>query len=230
MIPVADRPLLLLDYDGTLAEIVANPMEAWPYPGVLELLTALSAHHPVFVVTGRRLRDLGALLPLPGLRAVGVHGMEEGRLGEAARPLVGQAEVAALAEVRETLPDYPGLTVEDKGVAVALHYRRAVDEAAVRSVLEPWAAGLPGELEALWGKKVLELRPKGYGKGRAVARLAGEHPGHTPVFIGDDTTDEEAFAVLAEGITVKVGPGETGARYRLDTIGEAVAYLRRYLV
>lgn len=223
----------MLDYDGTLAEIVAEPMEAVPHAGAPELLKGLSARHPVYVVTGRRLSDLAVLLPLAGLRAVGVHGMERGRLGEAATPLVGGAEVAALEQVRKTLPAHPGLKVEDKGVAVALHYRQADDEAGVMAALEPWAASLPEELEALWGKKVLELRPKGYGKGRAVAELLREHPDRTPVFIGDDTTDEEAFAAIAavtdRGVTVKVGSGDTRARYRLGAIAEVLAYLARYL-
>jgi trehalose 6-phosphate phosphatase len=227
-LPVAQRPLLLLDYDGVLAEIVAEPMEAWPYPGATDVLEGLMSRHPLYLVTGRRVADLAALLPVNGLRVVGVHGMEEGRVGGEVKSLVGGEANEALARLRESLPEYPGLKVEDKGVAIALHYRGIEDEAKVEAVLRAWASELPGALEPLWGKKVLELRPKGYGKGKASARLAAEHEDRTPVFIGDDTTDEEAFRVL-DGITIKVGPGETAARYRLDTLDEVVAYLRRYL-
>ncbi len=224
---ILDHPLFLLDYDGTLAEIVDDPEAAFPHPGVPALLAALSARYPVYLVSGRSVASLSRLLEVPGLNVVGVHGMEAGILGDAAEPLVAEGDLDVLATVREQLPDISGLNVEDKELAIALHYRRV--DAAGEAALKTWAETMPGTLDRLWGKKVLELRPHGYSKGRTAARLAAEHPQATPVFIGDDTTDEEAFAAIPQGLTVKVGEGDTQAQARLADVAAVVAYLKRYL-
>jgi len=224
---VLDAPLLLLDYDGTLAEIVPDPEAARPHPEVPALLGALKERFPVYLVTGRSVASVSQLLDVPGLEVVGVHGMEAGRLGEDAVPLVAEGDLGALSAVRARLPELSGLKVEDKGLAIALHYRDV--DAGGEDALRTWAETVPAGLDRLWGKKVLELRPHGYSKGRAAARLAAEHPQATPLFIGDDTTDEEAFAALPQGLTIKVGEGDTRARARLPDVGAVVAYLKRYL-
>lgn len=224
---VLDTPLLLLDYDGTLAEIVPDPEAAFPHPEVPALLRALSKHYPVYLVSGRSVASLSRLLKVPGLSVVGVHGMEAGKLGEAATPLVAESDLAALHTLRKQLPEIPRLKVEDKELAIALHYRE-VDAAGV-DALKAWAETVPDGLDRLWGKKVLELRPHGYSKGRTAARLAAEHPQATPLFIGDDTTDEEAFAAIPQGLTIKVGAGDTQAQTRLPDVAAVVAYLKRYL-
>ncbi len=227
--PVIKSPLFLLDYDGTLAEIVADPMQAVPHREVPDLLKALSEKYPLYVISGRKIKDLEYLLPATGLKVVGVHGMEEGSLGGKARSLVPVEVSGALEGIRENVHEVPGLKIEDKGLSIAFHYREVENEDEALKTLRAWAEALPEGLEALWGKKVVEVRPKGFNKGKIAARLAGEHPDRTPVFLGDDTTDEEAFAVLEEAVTVKVGPGSTAARYRLDDVEAAVAYLKRYL-
>ena len=135
--------------------------------------------------------------------------------------------------MRDRLPAMAGVVVEDKGgAAFAVHYRRATDPARVREALQSWTAGMPAGLEAIWGKMVVELRPRGVSKGAAVVRIAAEHPGLVPVYLGDDVTDEEAFAALNEAnpraITVKVGSGGTRARYRLDSVDAAVEYLATF--
>jgi trehalose 6-phosphate phosphatase len=113
-----------------------------------------------------------------------------------------------------------------------VHYRQAADEAAARRALEAWAAAAPAALEPIWGKKVVELRARGTSKGTAVARLAARHPDRTPVYLGDDVTDEDAFRALhdahPDAVTVKVGVGETAARYRLPDVAAAVAYLEGF--
>ncbi len=224
---VLDAPLLLLDYDGTLAEIVANPEAAVPHFEVPQLLRALHERYPTYLVTGRSVKSLSRLLRVPGLEVVGVHGMEAGRLGEGATPLIAEGDLDALEVARVQLPEIPGLNVEDKGLAVALHYRNV--DAAGTDALKAWSKMLPTSLDRLWGKQVLELRPHGYSKGRVVARLAAKHPQATPLFIGDDTTDEEAFAAIPQGLSVKVGEGETRAQTRLPDVAAVVAYLKRYL-
>ncbi len=123
--------------------------------------------------------------------------------------------------------------MEDKGGAFAVHYRMAPDPDAARRALEAWADGVPDGLEPIWGKFVLELRPAGVSKGTAVARIAAEHPDRTPVYLGDDVTDEDAFRALQAlrqpSVTVKVGEGETVAGHRLPDVEAVVAYLRGFL-
>lgn len=227
--PVADRPLFALDYDGTLAEVVADPDAARPHPDVPELLRGLTAAHPVVVLTGRSVAGLLALLPVPGLRVHGVHGMEAGELGGEVSSSVPRPALEALERARRAPPDVAGVRLEDKGLALALHTRNAADPDAAEAELRRWSEGLPEGLEPLWGKRVLELRPRGYHKGRVVEELMRHHPDRTPVVIGDDTTDEDAFRAAPDGVTVKVGPGESAARYRLPDVRAVVAYLRRYL-
>jgi trehalose 6-phosphate phosphatase len=234
--PTVERALLLLDYDGTLAEITEDPDRAVPHPQVPELLRSLASHMPVRIITGRRVVDLARLLPVPELVAVGVHGMEEGPLGGEVRSRLDPASRDLMSSARAGLPRVRGVRVEDKGAAIALHYRGAADEDRVVSDLGEWAERLPAGLEPIWGKKVVEVRPRGFDKGRAARELATQHRDATPVMIGDDTTDEDAFRALAEfsndeamTVTIKVGPGETSARYRLSDIEAVVGYLRRYL-
>ncbi|MFN3180304.1 MAG: trehalose-phosphatase [Thermus sp.] len=225
------NPLFLLDYDGTLAPIAPRPEEAFPHPEALEVLGALMARYPLYVVTGRRVADLAGLLPLPGLRVVGGHGLEEGEVGGESRPLFP----VDLSPLRRALPSCPGVWLEDKGFALAFHYRGAEDEERARACLEGWL-GAHEELlqalglEALAGKKVLEIKPKGASKGQAVLSLLPRHPGHTPIYIGDDITDEDAFQALkGRGLTFKVGPGPTRAEGRLGDVGAVLAYLKSYL-
>lgn len=227
--PLVERPLFLLDYDGTLAEIVDDPEKALPHPRATEVLTELADRYPLRILTGRRVTDLARLLPVPQLVAIGVHGLEEGRLGAGIHSRLGDDSQELLAQARERLPDFDGVRVEDKGEAIALHYRASPDEERVQSELRDWSSSLPQGLDLVWGKKVLEIRPSGFDKGRAASEIAARHPGSTPVMIGDDTTDEDAFEALTNGVTIKVGPGESGARYRLEGVDEVIGYLQRYL-
>lgn len=233
-VPYPDRPLLLLDYDGTLAPIVDDPAKATPHPEVPDLLSALAERYPLVVITGRDLETLHRLLDVR-VRAVGLHGVEHGRLGgRIERPSLSE-HAGTLARLRETVPELPGVVVEDKGHAFAVHYRHASDPDAARDALERWAETAPDTLAAIFGKLVVELRPQGISKGTAVTRLAAEYPACTPVYLGDDVTDEDAFAALndltegRQGVTVKIGEGETQADYRLEHPQAVLRYLQGYL-
>ncbi|MEM1057388.1 MAG: trehalose-phosphatase [Bacteroidota bacterium] len=240
MPPHPARPLLFLDYDGTLAPIVDDPAEAWPHPDVPGLLRQLAERHPVVVVSGRDLAALARFLPDVHVRAAGLHGAEVGVLGEVAQPSLALRTVQAdLDRLRRSVPEMEGVRVEEKGAAFAVHYRAAPDDADAQQALRRWSADLPEALHAVWGKKVVELRPREVSKGTAVTAIAREHPEHTPVYLGDDTTDEDAFAALhsfrlgAEAggpVTIKVGEGGTAARFRVPDVDATVAYLRGFLV
>lgn len=229
--PVVDHPLFFIDYDGTLAPIVDVPSEAYPHPEAPALLEKLDAQYPLWIVTGRHLQALEDLLSLP-LRAIGLHGAQEGRIGEAVRRLAPDDAVEALRRLRQTVPTGEGVEVEEKDTAFAVHYRAANNEEAARDRIRAWADAVPDVLEAIWGKKVMELRPKGMSKGTAVRRIAQDYPDRIPIYLGDDVTDEDAFDALQDvddAVTVKVGAEETKARYRLSGPDEVVAYLRRYV-
>ncbi len=232
--PRPARPLLLLDYDGTLAPIVDDPAQAVPYPAVPDLLARLSARHPTVVVTGRDLATLGRLMgPAPeGLRAVGLHGAAWGRPGDATAGDGHAADPDEVARLRAAVPALPGVQIEDKGDLFAVHWRQAADRDAAQSAVEAWARAVPPSLDVIRGKCVAELRPPGVSKGAAVRRLAAEHPDRTPVYLGDDVTDEEAFAALdgvSGAVTVKVGDGPTRAAHRLADPAAVAAWLAGFL-
>lgn len=227
--PIVENPLFFLDYDGTLAPIVEHPQEAHPHPEVPALLEELDARFPVWIVTGRHMRDLGMFLEQP-FKVVGLHGMQEGAIGGEIEVVLSQEAEQALEAMRSSVPEVEGIRIEDKTPTFAVHYRGAPDEGAVREALTEWTADMPDVLDAIWGKKVVELRPKGTSKGVAVRRLAAGHPDRTPLYLGDDVTDEDAFEVLAgRGITIKIGEGDTVADYRLPDVNAVVEYLRGYL-
>lgn len=226
-VPVVESPLFLLDYDGTLAEIVDDPTKAFPHAEVPYLLNALHRQFPLYIMTGRRLIDLSKLLGVDGLNGVGIHGMESGKLGEQPDAFIEAVHLDPLDAVRQDLPHIEGLKTEDKMLSLALHYRNVSPEGL--AALNYWAVSVPAALDKVWGKKVLELRPHGYSKGRSAAQLAKLHRQATPVAIGDDTTDEDIFVALPDALTIKVGEGETNARMRLRSVNDVVSYLRRYL-
>jgi trehalose 6-phosphate phosphatase len=232
MPPVVDDPLFFLDYDGTLAPIVDDPDAAVPHPDVSGLLRTLDAQYPVRIVTGRDLHALASFLDQP-LKAIGLHGAQRGIIGGDVEQFMSEEAAQALDRLHTSVPAMDGIEIEQKGRSFAVHYRGVdrVSEAEAR--LERWLDDLPDVLDVIWGKKVVELRPSGLTKGTAVQRIVGQHPARTPVYLGDDTTDEDAFAVLQdldrEVVTVRVGQEDTCADYRLAGPEEVVTYLRRYV-
>jgi trehalose 6-phosphate phosphatase len=232
MPPVVDNPLFFLDYDGTLAPIVDDPTAAVPHPDAPELLRQLDERYPLWIVTGRDLQALSSFLDRP-YRAIGLHGAQEGIVGRETNNLMSDAAAEALRRFRASVPPIDGLRVEEKDQSFAVHYRGVADEDDTRGQLQEWLADLPDVLDAIWGKKVVELRPEGLTKGTAVRRIAEEHPDHVPVYLGDDVTDEDAFAALQEmdrtAVTIKIGGDDTRAADRLDGPDAVMDYLRQYV-
>ncbi len=181
---------IFLDFDGSLAEIVPRPELAEPVPGAVGVLAQLVRRYRVVaIVTGRRARELEPRLPVPGLRVLGVYGLEGG-----GRSLPVEEARAAARVVSEAW-------VEDKGATLAVHYRQAADPPRARelllSALAPVARA--AGLEVLEGKMVIELapvdRPR---KGGAVRDLARGLGLRGVLYAGDDVADREAFEVLDE--------------------------------
>ena len=224
-----DQPLLVaLDFDGTLSHLVAEPGLARPAPGVLEWLTALeaAAATDVVIISGRALHDLATVSGAADLALlIGSHGQEHG----GSDPL-GPHEAALLARARSAvgaLAGVPGVRIEDKPAGFAVHVRHCSDEDAARVVdrVHDLARAEP-HLHLIEGKMVVEVSVRPLDKGRALARLMGQQPGRRVLFAGDDVTDEAAMAVLGpRDISIKVGPGDTSARYRVANPTEMVEVL-----
>lgn len=231
-LPLPAEPLLFLDYDGTLAPIVEEPMEAFPRPEVPALLAELDAAYPVWIVTGRHLRDIDVLLPEPALPGIGLHGAQQREREGAIQDRVPERLMPLLDRLRSSVPEGEGIRLEEKGPVFAVHYRGAEDPGAAEERLAEWIGEADQQLDVLWGKSVVEIRARETTKGHAVREIAQMHPGRAPVYLGDDVTDEDAFEELEdepEAVTVKVGEGESGAAYRLRDPEAVVAYLRRFV-
>ncbi|NLA35916.1 MAG: trehalose-phosphatase [Actinobacteria bacterium] len=227
----APQLLIACDYDGTLAPIVDDPAEAHPLRAAMAALRSLASlpDTHVAVISGRSLRDLALLTRLPGeVHLVGSHGseFEPGDIGR-----LSEEQLARLSELRRDLRAVadatPGCTIESKPAGVAFHYRRAHDpvagEAAARAVLDGLATA--DGVHAKIGKLVVELSVVDADKGKALERLRSVLSADTIVFIGDDVTDEDAFARLrGPDVGVKVGPGDTLAPHRISD-PEAVCHL-----
>ena len=214
---------LFLDFDGTLVALAETPEAIEVPPALVSLLTDLSQAlgGAVAVVSGRQIDVLDRFLSPLRLPAAGEHGVQrrnaEGQMKEMRPPELGNVLDAAnaLAGV------HPGLLVERKHGAIALHYRLAPDLRTVcHDVMARVIEGQP-DLELLDGKFVFEVKPSSVNKGLAIAAFMQEAPfkGRVSVFAGDDTTDESGFAVVQPlgGIGIKVGSGATLASHHLDS-------------
>lgn len=225
---------LFLDVDGTLLEIAATP-DAVRVPASLKhTLSSLSARldGALALVSGRSVRTLDALFTPFHFPAAGIHGCERREAnGCILRP---EIDMPRFARVRDDLAAWtqahPGTLLEDKGYALALHYRLAPQFADAALTAAESALRQIETHELQRGKFVFEIRPAGYSKGGAIEAFMREIPfrGRKPLFIGDDITDEAGFAVVNRlgGISIRVGEvASTAARYRLAHVDEVVAWL-----
>ena len=248
LVPRLQRnPLLLfLDFDGTLASIVPHPDAARLPAGVRASLAALRRLPAcrVTVVSGRALADIRPRIGLRRLTYAGNHGLEMAgpgvrfqhpELRRHRRPLA-----ALLPALRRRLRGLPGVLVEDKGATLSVHYRRLAAaqlpafRRAVDTVLRPQLDA--GRVRLRHGKKVLELRPPvPWHKGAAVRWLlrnpfrGADGRGASIVYLGDDETDEDAFAALPpSALTIRVGRSRrSAAQYYLRDPAQVAEFLAR---
>ncbi|MBU1745227.1 MAG: trehalose-phosphatase [Proteobacteria bacterium] len=236
---------LFFDYDGTLSSIVRDPEQAVLSVRMKRRLERLSGDGRcrIAVISGRSLEDIRNRVGIAGIVYGGNHGLEMEGPGVTFRYPVPEKMKCALDELcgqlGKALLLFPGAFVEDKGLTLAVHFRRVKRgalPAAMQTVLEtarPYR--LRGEIVLRSGKEVCEIRPSvEWDKGKTVLWLlekveeaVGEAP--WPVCLGDDRTDEDAFrAIRNRGLTVFVGePRETEAMYYLGSIGEVAEFLGR---
>lgn len=214
------RPLLVVtDFDGTLSSIVADPGAAQLVDGAEQMLLRL-ADIPgvrVAVMSGRGQRDLaGRVGRHSGVFLIGSHGAE---YGAPADPSLFGRRDALVEELRTVLAPYDQAFLEIKPVSATVHTRRMVDRNAAAAVRDAAILG-PGSVQGRTvkvGKEVVEIAVVQADKGVALSRLADEVGATSIVYLGDDVTDEDAFAVLgAEDVGIKVGTGPSLARYRVS--------------
>ncbi|MBR8227978.1 trehalose-phosphatase [Burkholderia vietnamiensis] len=226
------------DFDGTLVELASTPDSIHVPPSLLTLLDTLRqrSHGAVAVVSGRGIDNLDTFLSMPDLPIAGLHGAER-RDSNGDTQRIGFNDERLLRIERElaaVVDRHPGMLLEIKGAAVALHYRNAADrEPVAREAAERLVAEYADAYVLQPGKMVFEIKPKGVDKGRALAAFLDEPPfaGRVPLFAGDDLTDEKGFAVVNArgGLSIKVGAGETSARMRLDSVAALHAQIARWL-
>lgn len=214
------RRALFLDVDGTLLEIMRHPDDVLAAPRLKQLLAAASRSlgGALALVSGRTIASLDRIFSPLALPAAGLHGLERRDADGRVHYPVGYADriAAARSELMDFVQSEPGLLLEDKGAALALHYRNAPsmeDECRRRIAMALRAAGEDFHVQK--GKMVLELKPSGHDKGTAVQAFMAEAPfrGRQPVFIGDDVTDEDGFRAVNAlgGISIRVGASDGSA-------------------
>ena len=234
----ANRIALFLDFDGTLAPIVDDPAAAKLASEVRDTLQQLARQESLVltVISGRAVEDVFVRVRIEGMIYAGNHGLEI--FGRNLRFVEPEADARrdSLRRLREVvaakLRHVAGVIVEDKGLTVSVHFRQASEidfpaiEDAVRSSVA--AAGALFRLNS--GRKVLEIVPRtGWHKGAAARWIIGHlgEDGLLPIYLGDDNSDEDAFAVLRDAVTVRVGrPSASCANYGVPGPAEVHQFLQ----
>jgi trehalose 6-phosphate phosphatase len=228
---------ILLDIDGTLLDIAPTPQEVHVSDALRQTLQRLADRlgGALALISGRPLADIDSIFSPLMLAAVGGHGAEI-RPRPDASPYRLQAtplDPGLKQRFADIAKLNPGILIEDKDYAIAIHYRLAPQHAG--DVIESVAAicekfGCEG-LSILPGKAVLEIKPRGFDKGSGLQELMASPPfrGRQPIFVGDDVTDEAAFAVLPQfsGIGISVGGLVPGVTFNFDGPKDVRRWLER---
>lgn len=236
--PLTADVALFLDFDGTIVEIALRPDDVQIADGLGKRLqnVAWGLNGALAVISGRPISTIDHYLGGAVRCVAGVHGAERRTsLGHVNRAVF---DAAATARFRSHLNDFgrahPRVLIEDKGVSVALHFREAPElVAACQRLVDECVADSQGRLERLDGKMVVELKPAGITKVDALTHYMNEAPfaGRRPVFVGDDLTDESAFAAVAKtnGFGVIIGDRTpTAATGRLRSVKALHDWLQNF--
>ena len=235
--PQLENSTLFLDFDGTLVELADRPDAIRPDPGLGDLLRALAEKTKgrVVIITGRAIEDVTQYLHGFEGPIIGGHGAQERLSGKIRNHDLAHPEtVAQLGTMTSAFAaTHPGLICEQKPTGVVLHFRQNEDLAAQAYAFLRALAETHEGFDLHHSKMAYELRPQGIGKDVSMRRLmeGPEFAGTTPIFFGDDVTDEPAlhWVVEAGGIAVKIGEGETAAGCRLGDPEAARRTLRRWV-
>jgi trehalose 6-phosphate phosphatase len=228
---LAHKPLLAFDFDGTLAPIVAHADDARVSTEVALLLERLNAWRPVAIVTGRRVADVATRLGFTPSYIIGSHGAEDAALpnGGAFERALSFARTHLLASMAALTQ--AGITLEDKGSSLALHYRLAASHPLAQQKISEVLAGIGPGVHVFGGKCVVNVvAAAAPDKADAVARLVQRSASGAAVFVGDDINDEPVFAhAPAHWLTVRIGRDDPSsvARFFLDSHMEVASFLSK---
>jgi trehalose 6-phosphate phosphatase len=231
------KTAILLDIDGTLLDLAPTPHDVRVPPTLRRTLERLQlgTSGALALVSGRSLDDIDLIFKPLKLSAVGGHGAE---IRHNANGSADRSSVAPLDDELKQQFAYiarldPEIIIEDKGYSVAIHYRLAPDKKrAIDDAINAIVSDLPLDwVEVLPGKSVIEVKKLGFSKGTAIRELMSHPPfaGRRPIFVGDDTTDETAFAVMPEfdGLAISVGRMVPGVAKRFETPSDVRRWLER---
>ncbi len=224
---------VFLDFDGTLVEIEDRPDDVRIDASTLQLIERLrdKVGRALALVSGRDIHVIDRLLYPVVLPVAGVHGLQRrdasGRLHS---PVIDQSVVEAIeARVEAAFHSEPGVVIERKTGAVAIHFRLRPDFEKKCHALARKIIRQRPDLHMIKGKMVCEIRLRGNDKGAVIATFLDERPfkGRKPIFVGDDATDEPGFIAVnaCGGLSIKIGEGATAARYRAANIRELCDWL-----
>ncbi|MEM5342362.1 trehalose-phosphatase [Paraburkholderia azotifigens] len=222
------------DFDGTLVDLAPTPDGVLVQPEAIVLLAELRrlTNGAVAIVSGRGIDSIDQFLGMPDLPIAGLHGAERRDAnGDTQRVGFNDERLLRMEQIlADVVNANPGMLLEIKGAALALHYRNAPDrEPVARGATTRLVADYPDAYVLQPGKMVYEIKPKDVDKGRALRAFLDEPPftGRTPIFAGDDLTDEKGFAVVNDhgGLSIKVGGGDTIARSRIGSVNALLAWL-----
>lgn len=223
---MANRRLLLLDYDGTLVNIASTPDKAQPTQEALNVLAVLNKKQntDTFIITGRSYPDIKAFLENPGLQIIAEHG--------SSHELSDDCRNELLKIMNRISQECNGSFTEQKKFTIAWHYRNSatgdVWSRTLIQLLQPLASKY--NLKIIDGNKVVEVVNKTGGKEIAVRQLLSRQTYDFILAIGDDTTDEAMFEELNlndNAITIKVGQGKTAAKNKLSSHEEVIKLLQQ---
>ncbi len=226
-----ERYAIFLDLDGTLAELVAHPDSVQVDRSTLSLLETLSEKvgGALAMVSGREIAVVDRLLRPLVLPVAGVHGLER----RDASGIIHSRDTADISSIifglEKATGDEVGVVIERKPGTIALHYRLRPDlERRCREIVHDVVGKRP-DLRLLHGKMVYEIMPRSSDKGGVIQAFLSESPflGRRPIFAGDDITDEAGFSVVnaRSGISIKIGGGESVARFRAHDVRQFRAWL-----
>jgi trehalose 6-phosphate phosphatase len=234
LIPDLREWAILLDIDGTILDLAPTPLDIRVPPSLSQTLRRLKERTSgaTALVSGRTLSDIDLIFAPLRLAAVGGHGAEYRPAAEAAprRTHVEPLDRTLARELAAITARDSGILFEDKGYSLALHYRLAPEQGAfVHEAVAAICGRASQALEILDGTYVVEIKHLGFSKGTAVRELMTYPPffGRRPVFIGDDTTDQAAFAVMPQfrGMAISVRRRVNGVDFHFETPSQVREWL-----